>query len=59
MHSRLYVVSLVIAMSASWVPMQGGSMEEHQKDTWAGVVFAGMLLMLLLGGLLVLRLLGH
>jgi hypothetical protein len=34
-------------------------MEEHQKDTWAGVVFAGMLLMLLLGGLLVLRLLGH
>jgi hypothetical protein len=33
-------------------------MDDHQKDMWAGVVFAGMLLTLLLGGLLVLRLQG-
>ena len=34
------------------------TMDEHQKDQWAGVLFVGMLLGLLLGGLLLLRLQG-
>jgi hypothetical protein len=33
-------------------------MDEHQKDPWAGVLFVGLLVGLLLGGLLVLRLQG-
>jgi hypothetical protein len=33
-------------------------MDDHRKDTWAGVLFVGLLVRLLLGGLLVLRLQG-
>ena len=33
-------------------------MEDHRKDTWAGGLFVGMLVGLLLGGLLILRLQG-
>jgi hypothetical protein len=34
-------------------------MDERHQDTWAGVLMAGFMVALLLGGLLVLRLTGN
>jgi hypothetical protein len=34
-------------------------MDDHRKDTWAGVLLALLFVATLLGGLLVLRLTGH
>ena len=39
-------------------PEEDATMDDHQKDMWAGVVLVGMILTLLLGGLLVLWLQG-
>jgi hypothetical protein len=34
-------------------------MDESKKDTWAGVILIALFLVMLLGGLAILRLMGH